>query len=61
MKKEANGLHEINLPPTAYVFNSAMPNGWVRATLSEGGLALELRALDPQHPQHGEKHQLAWR
>ena len=61
MKKEANGLHQINLPPTAYVFHSARPNGWVRATLSEGGLALELRALDPQHPQHGEKHQLAWR
>jgi len=61
LKKETNGLHQINLPPTAYVFNSAMPSGWVRATLSEGGIELELRALDPRHPKHGETHQLPWR
>jgi DNA repair exonuclease SbcCD nuclease subunit len=61
MKKDENGLHQINLPPTAYVFNESMPNGWVRATLSKGGIELELRALDPGHPQHGGKHQLAWR
>lgn len=61
LKKEANGIHHINLPPTAYVFDQKMPNGWVRATLSNGGIALELRALDPQHPQHGERHQLSWR
>lgn len=61
MKKDENGLHQINLPPTAYVFNESMPNGWVRATLSKGGIELELRALDPGHPQHGGKHSLAWR
>lgn len=61
LKKGTDGLHEINLPPTAYVFDSQRPNGWVRATVSAGGLALELRAIDPSHPQHGEKHELAWR
>ena len=61
LKKEENGIHQINLPPTAYVFDTKRPNGWVRATVSTGGLALEVRALDPTHPQHGEKHQLAWR
>lgn len=60
-KHEANGLHQINLPPTAYVFDQKMPNGWVLATLSAGGIGLELRGLDPNHPQHGEKKQLAWR
>lgn len=60
-KQESNGLHQINLPPTAYVFNPKMPNGWVRATLGASGIGLELRALDPQHPQHGETKQLAWR
>lgn len=60
-KQEANGIHQINLPPTAYVFDQKMPNGWVRASLSAGGIGLELRALDPNHPQHGEKKQLAWR
>lgn len=61
LKREENGLHQINLPPTAYVFNPAMPSGWVRASLTATGLALELRALDPAHPRHGETHQLAWR
>ncbi len=60
-KQEPEGLHQINLPPTAYVFSEKMPNGWVRATLSAGGIGLELRALDPQHPQHGETKQLVWR
>ncbi len=60
-KQGENGLHHINLPPTAYVFSPERPNGWVRATLSAGGLELELRSLDPAHPQHGEKHSLAWR
>lgn len=56
-----SGFHEVNLPPTAYVFNPDRPNGWVRATVSGAGMELELRALDPQHPQHGEKKTLAWR
>lgn len=60
-KKDADGLHEINLPPTAYVFNNARPNGWVRATLSTTGISLELRALDPDHPEHGKVRELAWR
>lgn len=61
LKKSVGGLHEINLPPTAYVFSPERPNGWVRATVSATGLSLELRVLDPSHPQHGEKHDLAWR
>lgn len=56
-----SGFHEVNLPPTAYVFNLDRPNGWVRATVSGAGMELELRALDPQHPQHGERKALAWR
>ena len=55
------GLHHVNLPPTAYVFDKTRPNGWVRATVSREGLALELRCLDPSHTQHGERHELAWR
>jgi 3',5'-cyclic-AMP phosphodiesterase len=60
-KKDADGLHEINLPPTAYVFDNARPNGWVRARLSATGISLELRALDPAHPEHGKARELAWR
>lgn len=56
-----SGFHEVNLPPTAYVFNPDRPNGWVRATVSGAGMELELRALNSRHPQHGEKKALAWR
>ncbi len=60
-KTADDGFHEVNLPPTAYVFNPEKPNGWVRATVSGEGMELELRALSPGHPQHGEKKSLAWR
>ena len=26
-----SGIHLINLPPTAYVFEEGKPSGWVRA------------------------------
>ena len=55
------GVHQVNLPPTAYVFRPDRPNGWVRATVSAKAMTLELRALDPEHPQHGKTKTLAWR
>lgn len=60
-KHDANGVHHVNLPPTAYVFDETRPSGWVRATFSSKGAQLELQALDKQHPQHGEKRSLPWR
>lgn len=61
LDKTPGGLHLINQPPCAYVFNQARPNGWVRMTLGEDQFSLELRALDKSHPQHGEKHVLEHR
>lgn len=58
---DENGVHQVNLPPVAYVFDETRPSGWVRATFSKNGAELELRSLDPEHPQHGEKKTLAWR
>ncbi len=55
-----DGLHLINLPPVAYVFAAGKPNGWVHAHFSSQGVALELRAIDPQHQQHGQRIELAW-
>lgn len=60
-KREDNGLHLVNLPTTAYVFNPDIANGWVRATVTAEGLSLQLRPLDPAHPKQGETLQLAWR
>ncbi len=56
-----NGVHQVNLPPVAYVFDETRPSGWVRATFSDSGVELELRSLDTEHPQHGEKKSLPWR
>ena len=55
------GVHLINLPPTAYVFQAGRPSGWVRATLHRDGVELELRSLDQHHPEHGQIKELKWR
>ena len=57
------GVHMVNLPPVAYVFDAARakPSGWVEAVLGEAEVALQLRCLDPAHAQHGERHKLRWR
>ena len=56
-----SGIHLINLPPTGYIFKAGQPSGWVQATPEKGGLKLELRCLNPEHPLHGEVKDLAWR
>ena len=61
VKENSSGVHLINLPPVAYVFHEGDPSGWVHARLSDGGMRLELRCLDAQHPAHGQVHQLVWR
>ena len=55
-----SGLHLVNLPPVAYVFNPARPNGWVVARATEKKLELELRALNPAHDQHGQTISIPW-
>lgn len=49
---KATGIHFANLPPVAYVFNAARPNGWVAARAFDDRLELELRALNPAHDEH---------
>jgi Icc protein len=59
--KDESGIHLINLPPTAYVFQQGQPNGWVQANLRKDGMWLELRCLDQKHAQHGQIVDLQWR
>jgi len=61
VRPDDSGIHLINLPPVAYTFRKADPNGWVHARLERKGIQLELRALNPAHPQHGKTVQLEWR
>ena len=60
-EREASGLHQVNLPPTAYVFHPDRPSGWVRATVTPTGMDLELRSLDQDHPEHKQVRALKWR
>ena len=54
-------IHLVNLPPTAYLFDKARPNGWVLAALKEDGATLTLNALDKRHADHGKTVDLKWR
>ena len=60
IKTKNSGLHLINLPPVAYAFNKAMPQGWVSARVDAQGMELELHSLDATHPAHAKKTRLAW-
>lgn len=55
------GLHMVNLPTTAYVFDKKQPSGWIDAQVRPDGIALRLNALDHEHPEHGKKLELTWR
>lgn len=59
--EERDGLHLVNLPPVAWVFNKAKPNGWVDLNLLADGASFELRTLDDDHPQDGHTLALKWR
>lgn len=61
VEKDSSGLHLINLPPTAYVFEPTRPAGWVLAQLEPRGMRLQLRCLDQARPEHGQTVELDWR
>jgi len=61
ISRHATGVHLINLPPTGYVFKAGRPSGWVRATLANDGMEIELRCHDPKHPEHAQVQTLKWR
>lgn len=61
LEKDRSGLHLINLPTTAYVFEPAQPIGWVLAQLEPQGLRLQLRCVDASRKDHGQTVELAYR
>lgn len=61
VEQDSSGIHLINLPPVAYVFQSGEPSGWVHASVEAGGMKLELRCVDPSHKAQGQVHNLEWR
>lgn len=61
VSQDKSGLHLVNLPPTAYVFQAGRPSGWVYAALQPEGMRLELRCLDRTRDDHGQVAELTWR
>jgi hypothetical protein len=61
--RDESGLHLVNLPTTAYLFdnNKAGASGWVMAALGTQGVRLEFQSIDRAHPEHGRVYDLAWR
>jgi 3',5'-cyclic AMP phosphodiesterase CpdA len=58
---DSSGIHFINLPPVAYVFQEGNPSGWVHAIVEDKKMRLELRCIDTTHKAHGQKVELEWR
>lgn len=61
VQTDNTGLHLVNLPPVAYVFQEGKPAGWIHAWLRADGMQLELRCIDTAHKEHGRKVDLTWR
>jgi 3',5'-cyclic AMP phosphodiesterase CpdA len=54
-------VHMVNQPPVGYYFGKGNPHGWIDMSLTENGASLEMRCVDPSHPQHQERHDVRWR
>jgi predicted phosphodiesterase len=59
--QDSSGIHLINLPPVAYLFDKSLPNGWVLANLEKRGMRIELRSFKNEHKEHGRVIDLKWR
>lgn len=59
--QDESGIHLVNLPPVAYVFEEGNPSGWAHAALRNDGMKLELRCVDPAHKDHAKVLNLQWR
>ena len=61
LKQSEDGLHLVNLPANAWLFNEENPRGFVNAQLEDNGCTLTLHCLNRGDKRHGEKHTLGWR
>lgn len=59
--QDESGIHLINLPTTAYIFDKSSPQGWVLVDLKEDGMSLKLNCLNKKHAENGRVLDLKWR
>lgn len=55
------GIHVINVPATAWVFDPKQPAGWLDVRLRKDGIDLKLNTLDKTHPANATTASLKWR
>lgn len=60
-KQDESGIHLVNLPPVAYMFEVGRPSGWVQTTLRHDGARLQLHCVDHGHKDNGQVLDLKWR
>lgn len=58
---EVAGIHLVNVPTTAWVFDAAQPRGFLTASLAADRMMLTLHGLDPAQAKHGQSLELKWR
>jgi 3',5'-cyclic-AMP phosphodiesterase len=58
---EISGMHLVNLPANAWVFDPAQPRGFVTLQLRPDAATLVLRTLDHKDARNGQKVDLTWR
>jgi 3',5'-cyclic-AMP phosphodiesterase len=58
---EFEGIHMVNLPALAWLFDESWPRGWVDARLHPDGMTLTLNTLEKKHALHGKTTVLTWR
>jgi len=61
VEKHESGIHQINLPAVAYVFNQTMTNGWVEVALTARQMTLRLNAFKEEFADNGKSKVLNWR
>jgi len=60
-KQQDDGIHWLNLPPTAYTFTKGKPQGWVDTWLADRGATMELNCFNVKHELHRTKVEMNWR
>jgi len=59
--RKRDGVHLVNVPATAHLFDKKQPRGWLDVRLQASGVRLALRTVDATDPRHGKVTRLAWR
>ena len=61
LSQRPDGMHLVNLPANAWLFNDRPPRGFVDAKIGRTKIDLTLRCLNHDDARHGEKYRLEWR